>query len=299
MVVTHVVWFGTFPRLPKVSFHECSSESSVRFLVAAISTCASAQVYRCVDNKGRTTFSDSPCDGQSAIPVGPSTGGGSAAGPLEAWSRRRGQAVMQMMSVAANEADPDRKRRLRDDVDMAMAAYAAEASAAAQRQAQGESGVLVLEGQLEAARRADRADPLWKPGLGDSPITARIQEQLLKGARQPMHAYLRFLVAVPTISASRQPTLCLNSASVSHESGERRAAVLVCVRKRAHLHRRGCRGCHTPKRLDLPFRALPCARGDHASNTRPNRCCPVDREQLPTLRDSREYAAAQSASCRL
>jgi hypothetical protein len=151
-------------------------------LVATTGTCASAQVYRCADSKGRTIYSDFPCDRQGAIPAGPSIRGGTAA-PFATWNGRSGQAITALIAAATKEADPAKKRRIRDEVDMAMAAYTAEAHGVAQRQAQAETSVPLLERQLEEARREDRAASDWKPGYGDSPITAKTQEQLLQ-ARQ-------------------------------------------------------------------------------------------------------------------
>lgn len=146
-------------------------------LIAAAA--AQGQVHRCADSRGRVVFSDLPCDRLHAIPAGaPGLSAANAGARVF-----QGHEVLGLIERASVESDAAARRNVLRELDMAAAAYTAHAHAAAQRQAQAEAGVAIYERQLEEARRADRADPLWKAGMGDSPITAGIQEQLLK-ARQ-------------------------------------------------------------------------------------------------------------------
>jgi hypothetical protein len=145
--------------------------------LSCVLTHAASQVQRCVDERGRTTYSDIPCDRQGAIPT---TNPNRSTAPPSTDMVRRRDAVLSMISAAGRETDPDRKRRVASEIEVAMAAYSAEMNGAAQGKAEMEAGVPELERQLQDARRTDRVDPLWKPGIGDSPVTRQIHEQLLK-----------------------------------------------------------------------------------------------------------------------
>jgi hypothetical protein len=75
--------------------------------------------------------------------------------------------------------DVDVARGLLSTIRESSAQKSSELMGEAMRFASTKLGVPVLEQQLREAEAADRADPQWYPGIGDSPITAKIRSALL------------------------------------------------------------------------------------------------------------------------
>lgn len=76
-------------------------------------------------------------------------------------------------------SDPDAARGVLANIRESAAQKSTEIMGEAMRFASTKLGVPVLEQQLREAEAADRADPAWYPGIGDSPITAKIRSALL------------------------------------------------------------------------------------------------------------------------
>lgn len=75
--------------------------------------------------------------------------------------------------------DPDIARGLLGNIRESAAQKSSSLMGEAMRFAATKLGVPVLETQLREAEAADKADPKWYPGIGDSPITAKIRTALL------------------------------------------------------------------------------------------------------------------------
>lgn len=76
-------------------------------------------------------------------------------------------------------SDPDIARGLLSNIRESAAQKSASLMTEAMKFASTRLGVPVLEQQLREAEAADRADPAWYPGIGDSPITAKVRQALL------------------------------------------------------------------------------------------------------------------------
>jgi len=75
--------------------------------------------------------------------------------------------------------DPAEARGVLSSIRESAAQKSTSLMAEAMNFASSKLGVPFLEQQLREAEAADRADPMWYTGIGDSPITAKIRQQLL------------------------------------------------------------------------------------------------------------------------
>ena len=75
--------------------------------------------------------------------------------------------------------DPDVARGFLSNIRESAAQRMASIQTEAMNFASAKLGVPVLESQLREAEAADRADPMWYAGIGDSPITQKIRSALL------------------------------------------------------------------------------------------------------------------------
>jgi len=143
---------------------------------ACLATVATAQqAYRCPDRNGRAYFSNLPCqNGQVPIGSTPADDGGSS----RALSVARPARLDELPTAARMETNPSRRMRNVEEASPLMSAYQANVNRRAVEVASRDAGVPTLERQLAEAERADRADHLWTPEIGDSEITKGIRAQL-------------------------------------------------------------------------------------------------------------------------
>lgn len=164
-----------------------SKAAAILFLATPI--LALAQTYRCPDQDGKPFFSNISCERQNR-PIG----GGGSTSRSGGNPTSEGSALIASLQKIANEVNPDTRSALFRQIQHRVVAYQASAAKRARDQAEVEAGVEELEKQLRDAQAADKADPQWRPGVGDSPPTAAIRSSLHRareGADKGMERFLR------------------------------------------------------------------------------------------------------------
>ena len=86
--------------------------------------------------------------------------------------------LQNILTKLSNTSDPTVARALFNSYQTAAVEAATNLEGQAIAMASVKTGAVALEKELIAAEAADRSDPKWMPGIGDSPITAGIRKQL-------------------------------------------------------------------------------------------------------------------------
>jgi hypothetical protein len=89
--------------------------------------------------------------------------------------------VQNLLDQMRKTTDGATGRALLDQFNNAKVAEETRLYNDAQAQASAKLGLPDMQAQLDAAIAADRADPLYRPGMGDSPITAKIRQAIDTG----------------------------------------------------------------------------------------------------------------------
>jgi hypothetical protein len=89
--------------------------------------------------------------------------------------------VQNLLDQMRKTTDGATGRALLDQFNSAKVAEETRLYNDAQAQASAKLGLPDMQSQLDAAIAADRADPLYRPGMGDSPITAKIRQAIDTG----------------------------------------------------------------------------------------------------------------------
>jgi len=109
------------------------------------------------------------------VGVQPSSPSGSVTASMPNISNDLFASINQLKTTS----DPDIARGLLGNIRESAAQKSSALMTEAMNFASSKLGVPFLETQLREAEVADRADPEWYPGIGDSPITAKIRATLL------------------------------------------------------------------------------------------------------------------------
>lgn len=115
--------------------------------------------------------------------------------------------VRNILSQMQQTKDPDQFRALQGQFNEAMANATAQTKQNLLTSAEAKLGIPSLEVQLQQAEQADRADPMWRPGIGDSPITAKIRQTLQmarSAADQEVNRSMLGNVTLNTLSAAEK-----------------------------------------------------------------------------------------------
>lgn len=181
---------------------------------------------------GKVTLTNLNDDGTRMIPGAIATGGPSQVTPNTPLS------LSNALTQLRGAADPDTARGIMGNLRESAALRATELQTQAFQFAGTKVGVPGLEAQLKQAEAADRMDRSWYPGIGDSPITARIRAQLDTARGQADTEAKRFLETNTNV-ASLKATLATAEAEMAriNRLGERKDALKdnIDLRKQAKL----------------------------------------------------------------
>lgn len=185
-----------------------------------------------VDAAGKTTLTNLDDSGQRMSPGSVATGGPSQVAPNTPLS------LSNALTQLRTASDPDTARGIMGNLRESAALRSTELQTQAMQFAGNKIGLPGLEAQLKESEAADRKDKAWYPGLGDSPITARIRAQLDTARGQADVEAKRFLESNTNV-ASLRATMATAEAEMAriNRIGDRKDALKdnVTVRAQAKL----------------------------------------------------------------
>lgn len=152
-----------------------------------------------VDSTGKQTKIGAEPTPPNAIPS-PSTTGST---PTYANTPDVRSSLFSGLSKLRTSTNAGEASALYDSLMQSLTSEMARVETEAQTFAQSKYSVPELQKQLEAARQADRADKMWSPGMGDSPITQGIMTEMRmagESARADSQSYLKTNIAWTSLS---------------------------------------------------------------------------------------------------